>query len=65
MAITYTYTMDDASIEKGVVSIGKRSASIRKDMHSVAVSTLFQWGKTGDVLMRCLPSGTVPLHRRL
>lgn len=53
MAITYTYTMDDASIEKGVVSIGKRSASIRKDMHSVAVSTLFQWGKTGDVAAAC------------
>ena len=53
MAITYSYTMDDSSIEKGVVSIGKRSASIRKDMHSVAVSTLFQWGKTGDVAAAC------------
>jgi len=53
MAITYSFTMDDASIDKATVSVGKRSASIRKDMHSVAVSILFQWGKTGDVASAC------------
>jgi len=53
MAIKYSFVMDDASIDKAVVSIGKRSASIRKDMHSVAVSILFQWGKTGDVAAAC------------
>lgn len=51
--ITYNFTMSDENVAKAIVSIGKRSKSIRKDMHSVAVSVLHNWAKSGDVSTAC------------
>ena len=53
MAIKFTFNMSDNDVAKGIVSIGKRSASIRKDMHSVAVSVLWNWAQSGDVSTAC------------
>ena len=48
MAIKYTFNMTDDAIAAGAASVKKRAGSIRKHVHFLNVSILFQWGKTGD-----------------
>jgi hypothetical protein len=48
-AVKFNFEMAPAQIEAGIKSIGKRSKSLREDVHKVAVSVLVQWHKTGDV----------------
>lgn len=47
MAIKYTYTMSLEEIDKATASIQKRTASIRSDIHSVAVSIMHNWARSG------------------
>lgn len=46
-AIKYSYAMSDDVVVKAIASIGNRSASIRKNMHHVAVSIMHNWAESG------------------
>ncbi len=43
----FTYAMTDKAIVDGIADVGKRSKSIRADMHKLAVSILNNWAKSG------------------
>lgn len=46
--MSFSYTMNDDQIAKGLVSIGKRAASLREDVHKISVSILFRWHESRD-----------------
>lgn len=48
MPIKYNYAMTDADIESGIASVGKRSKSLREDIHKLSVSILKAWATSGD-----------------
>ena len=44
----FSYQMNDADILKGIVSIEKRTATLRQNIHQVAVSILKAWAISKD-----------------
>ncbi len=62
MAIRFTFNMTDEDVAKGIVSVGKRSKSIRKDMHLLAVSIMRNWAKSGDVKTAALRASQMLEH---
>jgi len=52
-AIKYTYDMSFEDIDKGIKSVGTRGTKLRNDTHSICVSLLSRWIKTGDVSVPC------------
>jgi hypothetical protein len=45
----YSFTMSFSDVEKGAVLTGKRSATIKQDIHKMNVSILQAWFTSGDV----------------
>lgn len=46
--MSFSFTMNDDQIAKGISGIKKRAASIRVDIHKVSVSILYQWSQSRD-----------------
>lgn len=49
MAIKYTFSMSLQDIDKATVSVGTRTQSLRKDIHAVMVSIMYNWARAGAI----------------
>lgn len=47
MAVKYNFNMNDADITAGTASVKTRAGSLRKHVHCLCVSILFDWARSG------------------
>lgn len=52
-ALKFSYSMSLSDIDKATVSVGRRTQSLRDDIHKVMVSILYNWARAGAVNVAC------------